>query len=194
MKNYNIDLLFPKPIYRVHTLFDEELIDLEKSIKEIINQDNSVRDGRNNIDSTFQTNSRLHLNKNFVNLSNFILEHAKNFFKELSYNQHVVENCKFHKMWANISYGGDYIFPHIHGDCLIAGVFYVKAPSNSLITFFDDIDKIRISCDTYGSLNYEDYSYSCDPGTLLLFKNDMIHGNKKQPDGEKIAISFNIGV
>jgi hypothetical protein len=96
-------------------------------------------------------------------------------------------------MWCNLSYGGDYIFPHNHGSCLIAGVFYVKAPAGYQITFFDDPKNTRQKQQTYNYLTWEEYYYECLPGTMLLFRNDQLHGNKSQPDGEKIAISFNIG-
>ena len=34
----------------------------------------------------------------------------------------------------------------------------------------------------------------CIPSRLVLFKSDLMHGNGAQEDGEKIVISFNLGI
>jgi hypothetical protein len=97
-------------------------------------------------------------------------------------------------MWVNYSYHNDFIFPHIHGDCLIAGVYYLKSPEGSTIIFYNDINRITIKNEKYNHLTYEDMTYPCIPETLFFFKNDMLHGNILQPQGEKIAVSFNLGL
>jgi uncharacterized protein (TIGR02466 family) len=190
-----IDLLFPRSVYRKENLFtEEERLTLESHIKENLKNSGVSRDCGNNVDSSFYTANQLDKDKNFKQFSDIILDESKIFLQNLSYDEFVIKKCKIHKMWANISYENDFIFPHTHGDCLVAGVFYVKSPPEAKIYFFDNFEKTKIKRSVYNNLSYEEYSYDCLPGRLLIFENNMIHGNKKQPPGEKIAISFNIGL
>ena len=189
-----IDLLFPKPVYRVHDILLNRLEEFDTSIHTIIDSANVKRTGSLNVNSTHSIDDQLFLNPVFKELSDLCMLFAKDFMKQMVYNQHSIDNCKFHKMWANISNHNDFLFPHNHGSCLIAGVFYVKAPVDSTITFYDNLNNARHEALEYNHMTYEEYSYPCNPGTLLLFKNEMLHGNKAQPAGEKIAISFNIGL
>jgi hypothetical protein len=189
-----IDLLFPKPIYRVHDLLLDQLESFDLEIQDIIKELNLKRTGSLNVSSTHSIDDQLFLNPCFKNLADLAIFFAKDFMNKLEYDQSIVDNCKFHKMWANVSYKNDFIFPHNHGSCIIAGVFYIKSPPESLITFYDNLNNIRHESLKYNHMTYEDYSYNCTPGTMLLFKNEMLHGNKAQPEGEKIAISFNIGL
>jgi hypothetical protein len=136
----------------------------------------------------------LHTNSVFESLADVTMQYAKQFMKEMSYDQSIIDRAIFHKMWANRSYKNDFIFPHNHGICLISGAFYIKAPPGAQITFYDNMNTIRHMQYEYNYLTYEEYFYDCIPGTMLLFRNEQLHGNKAQPDGEKIAISFNIGL
>lgn len=186
-----IDLLFPKPLYIVENLkFDN----LESILNSLIDKKDLSKNSRNNVNSSFESNSKLHSYPQLSDFSSAVLDQGKNFLNEMSYDKKWIDQLKIQKMWVNYSYEQDFIFPHIHGDCLIAGVYYVKAPPNATITFFNDIDRIKIKNETYNQLTYEDMTYQCIPQTLFFFKNDMLHGNKSQPAGEKIAISFNLGL
>jgi uncharacterized protein (TIGR02466 family) len=190
-----IDLLFPRPVYRKENMLDiNECLELEHLIKNVLELNGVSRNTFNNIDSSFHTASHLDKEEGFRKFASCILNESKKFLKELSYDSNTIDCCYIHKMWANVSYDGDFIFPHNHGDCLIAGVFYVKSPPASTITFFDSFEKIKLKRKEYNMLCYEEFSYDCIPGQLLMFENNMIHGNKKQPVGEKIAVSFNIGI
>jgi len=99
-------------------------------------------------------------------------------------------------MWFNISDKNDFIFPHHHGFCLVSGVYYVKAPKDSTITFYNNTYFFpnHIEIHTNNMYNSQDVNFNCVAGNLFLFKGDTLHGNKLQPEGEKIAISFNLGL
>jgi uncharacterized protein (TIGR02466 family) len=189
-----IDLLFPKPVYRVHNLLLDQIPTLDSAVHNIIDSANIKRTGSLNVNSTHNIDDQLFLNNSFKELADICMWFTKDFMKKMVYNQYTIDNCKFHKMWANISYQNDFLFPHNHGDCLISGVFYIKAPVGSTITFYDNLNKVRTESLEYNHMTYEEYSYPCTSGTMLLFKNEMLHGNKAQPEGEKIAVSFNIGL
>lgn len=194
LNNASIELLFPKPIYRVTDLLTNKLDDFESSIKGLVGNNGSERRDGLNVNTTHQTAGSLFLEDEFKLLADACMLHARDFMKQMCYDQYVIDNCKFHKMWANISNERDFLFPHIHGNCLIAGVFYIKAPQQAKIHFYDDLKSVRLESKEYNYMTYEEYGYDCVPGSMLLFKNDMLHGNKVQPPGEKIAISFNIGL
>lgn len=196
LKNASMQLLFPKPIYSVEGALLEHLTAFEDEVHNIMNAIPDDRNNKNpslNVASSFLENNNLHHNPVFAPLADLALAGAQDFMKEMSYDQSIIDRCTFQIMWCNRSYGGDYIFPHNHGGATIAGVFYVKAPAGSQITFFDDMKSTRQKQETYNYLTWEEYYYNCLPGTMLLFRNEQLHGNKLQPDGEKIAISFNIG-
>lgn len=190
-----IDLLFPKPVYRKPDLVShDQCLSLEVAIKTNLEKSGVCRDNANNVDSSFHTSNHLNELPEFEEFSKLILKEGQHFLKLLSYDNYIIDNSKIQKMWANVSYENDFLFPHNHGDCLIAGVFYVKAPPESTIHFFDNLEKIKTRRSIYNELSYEEFSYNCKTGMMLMFENYMVHGNKKQPAGEKIAISFNIGL
>ena len=179
-----IDQLFPKAVYKVYGVLIDELPLLETAAKNIIAETNIKRTGSLNVTSTHSSADQLFLDSRFKSLADVCMLYAKDFMKQMVYDQYLVDNCKFHKMWTNISQQNDFLFPHIHGTCLIAGVFYIKAPTDAQIHFFDDLKNIKHQSQQYNHLTFEEYSYPCTPGSLLLFKNDMLHGNKSQPAGE----------
>lgn len=188
----SVELLFPKPLYIVENLCTTQLVEFETLAHEII------KSGFNRSED-FQVNTTNQLNNNVLNheglkdLKNSILEQSKKFMEILEYDRAFIDNASIVDSILNISYGGDYLFPHTHGICLLAGVFYIKAPEESKIWFYDDLQKIErsYSADVL-STNASSKSYNCEPGKLIIFKPDFIHANKAQPDGEKIAISFKI--
>ena len=186
--------LFPKPVYIVNNLFLDKLINIESVLKKRALAQGVTRSLTNNVDTTHQTVDDLFNDQELLFLSTTILDHAVTFMQSMNYDKEYLDNSKFHKMWCNFSYNNDFIFPHVHGHCLIAGVFYVKAPLDSYLHFFDNPSSIKWPMKEYNKFTFEDYKFPCIPGSLYLFKNDMLHGNYAQPIGEKIAISFNIGI
>ena len=189
-----IDLLFPKPVYRVHDVLVEHLDTFSDKIHSILDNVNSKRTGSLNVDSSHSVSDQLHTIPEFKILADTCMDFARDFMSKMIYDQYIIDNCKYHKMWANISNQNDFLFPHIHGTCIIAGVYYISAPQGAMLTMHDDLKSIKHESKQYNHMTYEEYNYNCIPGTVLLFKNDMLHSNKAQPLGEKIAISFNIGL
>lgn len=192
MSNASIELLFPKPLYIVEGLCTTELCTFENLAHEI------VKDGVNRSEE-FQVSTTNQINNNVLDyagleeLKSIILEHSKKFMEALEYDKSFINNASIVDSILNISNAGDYLFPHTHGVCLLAGVFYIKAPKESKIWFYDDLQKIERSYSANVlSTAASSKSYDCVAGRLIIFKPDFIHANKAQPDGEKIAISFKI--
>lgn len=188
-----LDILFPKHVYRIEGLFLEQLPDFENTCRDIIDVSGTVREGEWQVQTTNQTNNQVLNDPRLDNLRATILEYAREFMREMNYHEDYINNSDFVDSFTNLSFKGDHLYPHTHGLCLVAGVFYIKAPAGAQVWFFDDIPKIerhyKSSCP---STAHESYAYDCIPGTLLLFKSDLAHGNKSQPEGDKVVISFKI--
>jgi uncharacterized protein (TIGR02466 family) len=103
-----------------------------------------------------------------------------------------MQNLKISNMWANKSNTGDFVFPHIHTNSNFSGVFYIEAPEDSTITFYDNIYNMSPESKYLNVFNGKYTQYPCTVNSMLLFKSDLLHGNEKQPAGNKLAISFNI--
>jgi uncharacterized protein (TIGR02466 family) len=145
------------------------------------------------VDSTHASGDKLHTDPEFKDLVDVIFKNAEIFLKELGYSEEFIKRIKIGNMWANVSGPGDFLYPHIHPNSLLSGAFYVKKAEDSKIKFFSDILTSMIpEPSTINQLNYKFCEYTCDPGRLLIFKSDFLHGTGKQSEGEKIVISFNI--
>ena len=104
-----------------------------------------------------------------------------------------LDNLHFDNCWANISYPGDYIFPHNHNGSLLSGVYYVKSSINERIKFFNKPTMLP-DPEVWNNYNHQYCEYSCIPGSMLLFTSDTMHGTEKQKCEEKIALSFNLSL
>jgi len=146
-----------------------------------------------NVDSTHSTNNFV-FNKEFDYLRKNIFEAVKSYAQALGYTEDQRNRLKFIHMWANESSKGDFNFPHNHAGSLFSGAFYVKAPTDSKITFYDNFNDMTVEPDEPTHLSHSYTRYNCVENSLLIFKSDLLHGNEKQEDGTKIVISFNIAI
>ena len=194
--NERIETWFPTSIYIADEVLSvSEIQTLEDEVKQVLGKVGSFRNGINNIDSTHKTDKMLHTNPVFKPLVDQIYLHAKNYLEAYGMSDELIRNVKIDVMWSNVSHEGDYIFPHVHGNSLLSGAFYVKRAGDCTISFFKSLDKYHIMTDaaeTRNQFNADSCEYECLPGRLLLFTGDTLHGTARQPAGEKIVISFNV--
>ena len=185
--------LFPKPLVLLENVFSDKLDFLESFLKQ---QKGFKRTTTQNVDTTFHTDTKLFEKEEIKFLSDFIYKKALSFIRQLEYSNSYITRCKYNEMWFNISNENDFLFPHHHGFCLVSGVYYIKAPKDSTITFYDQSYYYpnHIEIKKPNIYNSKDVNLDCKAGSMFLFKGDMVHGNTLQPKGEKIAISFNLGI
>ena len=185
--------LFPKPLVLLENVFSDKLDFLESFLKQ---QEGFKRTATQNVDTTFHTDTNLFEKQEIKFLSDFIYKKALSFIRQLEYSNSYITRLKYNEMWFNISSENDFLFPHHHGFCLVSGVYYIKAPKDSTITFYDPSyyypNHIEIKMPNI--YNSKDVKLDCKAGNMFMFRGDMIHGNTLQPKGEKIAISFNLGL
>jgi uncharacterized protein (TIGR02466 family) len=183
---------FPKSIYMVDELLVDQFPTYETRIKELLSNVDSWRTDMLNVDSTWDRNEKLHEDPVFKDLVEAINAHARIFIKELGFNDSFANNLRITNMWGNVSGDGDFLFPHVHTHSILSGAFYIKKCPDSKIKFFNDLGDMFPEPHVTNPLNYKFCEYPCDPGRLIMFKSDLLHGTGKQSNGEKIVISFNI--
>lgn len=181
---------FPRPICVLDNALTDELASFENRTKELVSQ-KSYRNTVLSVDSTHTTNGNLHLDPIFKSLVSLIYSTAREFMQEIGYYQYL-NSIKINSMWTNISREGDFLYPHIHGSSLISGAYYIKAPVDSKIKFFNNITDMVPPASNPSPFTQSYCEYECNPGRLIMFRSDFLHGTGKQSAGEKIVISFNI--
>jgi uncharacterized protein (TIGR02466 family) len=180
---------FPKSILIEDDLCVEHLSAFENAIKELFEEKGHFRGGMQHVNTLHSVYPHLQNHTEFKPLVDVIHEQSKFYLQQLGYT-----SAEFYisNMWANISYKGDYLFPHNHGGSILSGAFYIKSDVLNKIKFFNMPDDMFPTPHKYNDLNYKYCEYDCLPGRLLLFKSDFMHGTESQPTDEKIVVSFNI--
>lgn len=187
-----IDTWFPKSIYILDDLFLDKLNQFESDIKDVISQSGVYKNEFLTVESTHRTMSKLHTLPAFTDLAIEVLKNAKIFLTEMGWNINIIDRLEIGSMWTNVSKAGEFVMPHIHPGSILSGVFYVKKYEGSRITFFNDVYDMIPFEGNYNGLSNTGCFYDCEPGRLMLWKSNLLHGTEMQPDGEKIVISFNL--
>jgi uncharacterized protein (TIGR02466 family) len=192
--NGQIHTWFPKSILVVDQLLEDQLPIYETRIKELLGDigSDSWRTDMLYVDSTWDRRQKIHEDPIFSNLVNAIYENVEIYMEALGYTSEFYKQLKITNMWANVSKEGDFLYPHVHPNSLLSGAFYIKRTENSKIKFFNNLTDMFPEPPEYNQLNFKFCEYTCDPGRLLLFRSDFLHGTSKQSAGEKIVISFNL--
>jgi uncharacterized protein (TIGR02466 family) len=190
--NGTIHTWFPRSLYVADDCCLAQLTTFETVVKNIITEQGSVKTGMLGVNSSHKTFDQLQTLIEFKDLVDTITVHSNQYLSELGYNQEFRDNVHIANMWCNISHEGDFIFPHVHSNSILSGAFYIKKFDNSKIKFFNNLQNMLPRPQNFNSLNYEYCDYDCNPGRLLLFPSDLVHGTERQTHGEKIVISFNL--
>lgn len=134
--------------------------------------------------------NRMHLLPEMQQMSERILDVAKQFAKDLGYTN-VCEGLIMRDMYALLGEKGDYIQMHNHHNSFLSGTYYIQAPKNSKIFFkrFDDMNKFPSEWNKY---NRRQHEVECIDDRLLIWPSEIPHGTNQQPEGERIAVAFNI--
>jgi uncharacterized protein (TIGR02466 family) len=187
-----IHKLFPRTVYQEDNLLLENLPDYKRFCIKKLNDLGVSSNEMLNVPSTHKTFDRFYIFPELRQLVGTICSHTIKYATELGYED--LNDLTIKNMWVNYSKKGSYIFPHIHPDSFISGVFYIDCTTADNITFFDNPQHITGKRpDSYNEYNYEYMNITCNPGRLLLFGGNMLHGTHSQQSDEKIAVSFNLG-
>jgi uncharacterized protein (TIGR02466 family) len=104
---------------------------------------------------------------------------------------------KFSNIWTTFYPPGAYVPQHTHSNCVLSGVFYVKAPKNCGNIVFQDPSWVAKSM-IYNKNNefpkdQTRYDVSPEDGMMIIFPSWLPHSTKKNLSNDsRIIISFNI--
>jgi uncharacterized protein (TIGR02466 family) len=140
------------------------------------------------------TKQNLQEDKNFNNLSNIILECAKEFCKNVGYKPH---DLYITSMWMNKFDQGQTIGPHTHTNSLLSGVYYLNSvPEQGGTDFFNPVSKMRntISVSRDESVFLTDKVTSkAEPNKLIIWPSYVEHRSEKNSTNKsRYTLSFNI--
>ena len=182
-----INEIFRMPVYETQLGLDVEKMKQYCLLHQIDN-DSRTLSNVGGYQSDNLTGEYPDLNDLFISLN----EHANKFSKQLQLGKSVLDN-----VWININGYKDYNRPHIHGQCLLSGVYYVATPENcGDIQFEHPSPYLKIEWkDNYAKNEYNSaiWQMPSKADTLYLFPSWLTHCvepnlNKKEP---RISISFN---
>ena len=186
-----ISLWFPKAIFFQPNILNHKLESYEEEIRNALTEVGVSRDPLKNVSSTHKTRDNLFEVANLDGLRKAFFDQSRLFLDQIGYKN--LDSLHFTNVWANVSYEGDYIFPHNHNGSLISGVYYIKSDINECIKFFNTPSMLP-DPDVWNENNHQFCQYQCIPGSLILFPSDLMHGVEKQHAAEKISISFNMSL
>jgi len=132
-----------------------------------------------------------------VGLISTIEHHASLYAESIG----ISTNLKIDTLWININDYGNHNVSHMHPNCLISGVFYVKVPkdSGSLVFHNPGSDMMSYDWDLDAVKRWTPYTsrtmtFTCEEGSLVLFPSWLKHrveaSNNKH--NSRISISFNL--
>jgi uncharacterized protein (TIGR02466 family) len=181
--------LFTDPVLRVK--LNEDLDALTKFV-------NSLQDGRvkSNVGG-FQSGD-LDLTLPALQSLNYqILVHGSNFIREVL---QIHKEVYINNLWVNKNYFKDYNEQHVHLDCVLSGVFYVKTnPQAGDLKFFRsnslDVWAPDRIITTFNSNNATIWNFKSEDNILMLFPAWLKHSvTPNLSQEERISISFNLSV
>jgi uncharacterized protein (TIGR02466 family) len=192
-KQAKIEQWFPKAIYLLDDFYSDGRKDMNQWLNEmfLFNGD-FKRTPELNVNST-HTQLDLSQEDFFSSFIGLLTEEVAKFSVALGYNLQN-QKLKLENMWSNLSVRGDYLFPHNHPSSFISGAYYVDCGDRDVIKFYDNPQNMISPSPSPNQFSFEDVSYSCMPGRLIMFKSDFMHGCPALIGERKIVISFNFGL
>ena len=173
-----------------------------KSIKDVLQEhENMIVDAKNNILKNkvgytrmclFQTGDDLHNLPTFRKFSIFVSQLCSDALAHEGYEKQKIEITQ---MWANQQDNGSVHPPHAHSNCILSGVYYIKATGNSSkIQFFDPRAQARVLKPRREKSNWDNshmFEIPAVTGTGVIFPSWLSHWTPINTD-ERISISWNI--
>ena len=103
--------------------------------------------------------------------------------------------------WVNINKTGDYNVRHVHPDCDLSGVLWIKCPPNSgAIRFvspyeFQDYNLIKSYTEDFKNENNFNQKFHVTPteGKIIIFPSHLHHlVEENKSNDDRISVSFNL--
>ena len=102
-------------------------------------------------------------------------------------------------MWANITHPNHRHHLHIHPNCLLSGILYVRAPKDCGPTVFEDPRPgariIEPQYTEFTPYNSNRFMVAAEKGRMLIWPSFLLHAveaGKCKSDEDQIVLAFNI--
>jgi uncharacterized protein (TIGR02466 family) len=188
-----IDQWFPTPIV-CDTTFDIDVVSLEKFCLNLKNttpgRTSTNYGGWQSEDLNYSIPELEPLKEKIIQLA--VLMHKE--FKLKKIFKPVLDN-----IWVNINPNGGFNIPHIHGESIFSGVFYVKAKEgNGKINFAHPAVNIpyhmpAMIIDQFNYTNSGTAFHYPQPGKMIMFPSWISHYVEPNLlDDDRISIAFNL--
>lgn len=191
-KRFQIEELFPTPIYNALIDLDEDYVSLCEKLY--------IEPDANNLFVEITDNQQILNLKEFKKLRDKIDWHVDNFYHNIyGYNRDVT--LKMSSSWCVRSLPGRSGHPHDHGNSILSGVIYLNVPENSGNLVFKNFreDYKRLGRGVFfpevevpTKYNVEDFIAPCKSGLLILFPSLIFHKiSKNESNDIRYSIAFN---
>lgn len=150
----------------------------------------------NNPSDVLQTRNLTHLPElNYLN--EYIIHETIGSFSEQKYNVNLY-NFYLRDLWGQEFYGGGYNFPHIHSNCVMVGLYFLKVPEvEPHVIFYDprpgkvmsDLEPIESSDNNSPFIMLNEIK----PGTIVFFNAWLTHSISMPRSNESLKfLHFNV--
>lgn len=131
--------------------------------------------------------------KKFSRLTNFFLESANTYLKEIYCPRRDV-SLRITQCWANYSEHNEFHHTHRHPNSFVSGVFYAQSDESDKIFFVkpQEYYQLEIPADKFNEYNSSTWWLPAKQNTLYIFPSLFHHFvNSVTADQTRISISFN---
>ena len=185
--------IFPVPLMIVDDVCTDYLGKYETVIDNLFAKCKGKSTDFQNVRSTHGIIDNLYDHPGLTDLVQKISTHSYDFMVSYGMTEDEIKQMRLRTMWANRSNKDDYLFPHIHTNSILSGVFYVKASTQDKLIFFKDKWYPVYQPLIESRFSKRTLEIDCVPGRLVIFLSDLQHGTtRKVDDHEKLCFSFNI--
>lgn len=140
----------------------------------------------------------VHTEPEFEEVSNLMITAARNMMLGMGYKQEQAEDLQIANSWFGIYRNGDNLPMHTHRNSFFSGAYYIKDVTDCKLRFIHDIYRnTPYPGDLYNEWGKNVTDFDCNPGRILIFPSDCIHGidqmKSDRPDNEaiKVMLSYN---
>jgi uncharacterized protein (TIGR02466 family) len=188
-------MLFPTPMF-TGKLYDLSLCDrLEKSIRNLRASGVGISSPKS---SSYMTPDDLQTRPEFKDLVNVALAESA---KALDSFAVVRDSHYINSMWGNIAHPNHRQNMHVHPNCLLSGLIYIKTPQNCGPTMFVSPRRLTKNFEpryhVRNDINSDFFIMPAEKGRMLLWPSHIPHAVEQgtaDEGEERVVIAFNVSI
>jgi uncharacterized protein (TIGR02466 family) len=150
----------------------------------------------NNPSDVLQTRNLTHLPE-LEYFCDYVVRETINSFSEQKYNVDLY-NFYLKDLWGQEFYGGGYNFPHVHSNCVMVGLYFLKVPEVSPRVALSDPRPGKVMCELEPR-EADDHNVpfilvdDIKPGTVIFFNAWLTHNISMPRSSESLKfLHFNV--